>query len=190
MVSGDGTFRQRIPPAVQAWAMSDNNGIATDTHLTLTNFGDQEAYPDYVVYGPGTFTFADGPEADPTIKFGPLTDGQVALLRTHPGMRGVYDISTDAAAETLQGYSAYVQQLLSLSVNSNVQPLLNWFQSEFGVTPEQGNLYPLLQGRFSQPIPAMTPAGPKEQKIAVKIEGANASTQVIGVITPRRRWPE
>jgi hypothetical protein len=191
MVAGDGLLVQDIPPSVTKWSMGDNSGLTVSGHLTLTNFGDQDAYPDYLVYGPGTFTFADGPGEQPTVEFGPLTDGQIALLRTDPGIRGVYDLSTSAAAETLQGYSAYVQQLGSLAVNDNIQPLLSWFQSEFGVAPDQGNLYAQLQGRFSQPIPAMTLADtPTTHQIAVNITGASAATQVIAVITPQRRWPE
>lgn len=189
MSAGSGQFVQDIPPAVLKWSMGDNSGVTHSDHITLTNFGDQDAYPDYVVYGPGTFTFADGPSAQPTVVFGPLTDGQVAFIRTDPGLRGVYDISTDAAETTLSGYSDYVQQLLSLTVNNNIQPLLEWFKSEFGVTPSQGNMYSLLQGRFTQPIPAMPVTGPQTQQIAVTITGATAQTRVIGVITPRRRWP-
>lgn len=191
MSSGDGIFRQHIPPSVKVWRMGDNSGISHDGYLTLTNFGDQDVYPDYIVYGPGTFTFADGPAAEPTIEFGPLTDGQVAFIRTDPGLRGVYDISTDAAADTLMGYSEYAQKLLSLTVNNNIQPLLEWFKSEFGVTPQQGNLYSLLEGRFTQPIPAASAIGiPETHKIAVKVKGATASTRIVGVIKPQRRWPE
>ncbi len=191
MVAGDGLLVQDIPPEVTRFSMGDNSNLSHSGHLTLTNFGDQDAYPDYLVYGPGTFTFGDGPGAAPTVVFGPLADGQIALIRTDPGLRGVYDLSTTAAAQTLSGYSVYVQQLASLAVNDNIQPLMSWFQSEFGVTPEQGNLYAQLEGRFSQPIPAMGLAdAPTTYQIAVNITGATSATQVVAVITPQRRWPE
>lgn len=190
MDSGDGVFAQAIPPAINKWSMADNAGITQSGHLTLTNFGDQQAYPDYLVYGPGTFTFGDGPGATPTVKFGPLTDGQVALIRTDPSLRGVFDLSTEAATVTLEGYAEFAQQLRSLATNGNINPLMDWFKSEFGVTPDQGNLYSLLQGRFSQPIQATPTVAPSDQQIAVDITGAGVTTRVVGVVTPLRRWPE
>lgn len=95
MESGDGVLAQNIPPSILKWTMGDNAAIKQSGHLTLTNFGDQPAWPTLVAYGPGTFTFGNGPDKDPTIVFGPLKEGQVAVIESHPGKRGVYDISTD-----------------------------------------------------------------------------------------------
>lgn len=95
MLSGDGTFAQAIPPSVLDWRMGDNASLKQSGYLTLTNFGDQPAYPSLVIFGPGTFRFSNGAGSEPTVEFGPLKEGQIALVEAHPGDRGVYDISVD-----------------------------------------------------------------------------------------------
>ncbi len=191
MEAGTGLLRQKIPPAVNSWAMGDNIAIKQSGHLSLTNFGDQEAYPDYVVYGPGTFTFGDGPGVEPTVKFGPLYDDQIALIKTHPGNRAVYDISHEENPQDLPAFQEFIKRLLALAFNKNTPPLINWFKSAFGVSPGQGNMYSLLEGRFSKPVPPRPVAGlPETSKIAVTIEGGNAFSKVVAALTPMRRWPE
>lgn len=163
--SGSGTFSQQIPPSVLEWRMGDNSTITQSGHLTLTNFGDQVEYPDLVVYGPGTFTFGDGADAEPTVTFGPISDGQRALIRTHPGARGVYDLPpATVGSDALKAFKE------SLTVS---------------------DMYKNLKGRFSKGIPPKPVGGlPAESKLAVTITDGNASSQVIAAITPRRRWPE
>jgi hypothetical protein len=96
MESGDGTFSQKIPPSVLDWRMGDNAAIKQSGYLNLTNFGDQPAHPTLVVYGPGTFRFSNGAGTDANIVFGPLKEGEIALIETHPGKRGVYQIPSGA----------------------------------------------------------------------------------------------
>lgn len=96
MESGDGIFSQRIPPSVLDWSMGDNASIKQSGYLNLTNFGDQPAYPSLLIYGPGTFKFSNGGGSDATIEFGPLKEGEVALVEAHPGERGVYQIPSGA----------------------------------------------------------------------------------------------
>ncbi|AEJ92115.1 hypothetical protein OPTIMUS_34 [Mycobacterium phage Optimus] len=191
MEAGDGFTRQLVPPAVNKWAFGDNATLTQSGHLALTNFGDQPGFPDLVVYGPGTFKFSDGPGAEPTIEFGPLADGQVALIKTHPGQRAVYDITTDQTEQDLPFFQDFLKRLISLAFNGNVPPLMEWFQSLFGIEPPQGNMYSLLKGRWSKPVPPRTlTASPVTHQIAVEIKDGNANSKVIAALTPMRRWPE
>lgn len=191
MESGDGTFAQRIPPSILEWSMGDNASLPQSGHLSVTNFGDQPGYPDLVVYGPGTFKFGDGPGVDATVEFGPLLEGQVALIKTHPGMRAVHDITAEEVEQDLPASTQFLKRLISYAFNNNVPPLMNWFQSLFGIAPPQGNMYALLKGRFSRPVPPRPVAGlPETSKIAVTIEGGNAFSKVVAALTPLRRWPE
>ncbi|ASD53426.1 minor tail protein [Mycobacterium phage Lucky2013] len=191
MECGDGFTRQLVPPAVNRWSFGDNATVTQSGHLAVTNFGDQPGFPDLVVYGPGTFFFSDGPGADPTIEFGPLADGQVALIKTHPGQRAVYDITTDQTEQDLPFFQDFLHRLISLAFNGNIPPLMQWFESIFGIEPPQGNMYALLKGRWSKPVPARGLDGtPTTHQIAVEIKDGNANSKVIAALTPMRRWPE
>lgn len=190
MESGDGTFHQAIPPTVLNWSMGDNVTVTQSGHLELTNFGDQEGFPDVVVYGPGTFFFGDGPGTEPTIEFGPLTDGQVALIKTHPSARGVYDLTAEHSEQDLPFFQSFIKGLFSFAFNNNVPPLMQWFESFFGIAPPQGNLYALLKGRWSKGVPPRGTKLPETSQIAVKLVNGNADSKVIAALTPMRRWPE
>lgn len=96
MESGDGVLSQKIPPSVLDWQMGDNVAIKQSGYLNLTNFGDQPAFPSLLVFGPGIFRFSNGPGTDANIVFGPLKEGEVALVEAHPGERGVYQVPTEA----------------------------------------------------------------------------------------------
>jgi hypothetical protein len=187
-----GVTQQTIPPTVDNWNLGDNTSVTQSGHLPLTNFGDQTEYPDLLVYGPGTFFFGDGPgTGDATIEFGPLSDNQIALIRTNPGKRGVYDMSIDQPAQELTGFQSFITKLFSFVFNNNVPPLGSWFESLFGIQPAQGYLYPLLKGRWSQGIPPRPLSSlPTTSQMAVQIEGGDARSKVIASITPRRRWPD
>lgn len=191
MRGGAGTSHQETPPTVKQWSVGDNASITQTGYLNLTNVGDQIAFPDLVVYGPGTFTFSDGPGNTPTIPFGPLTDGQVALIKTAPGQRSVYDISTDPSEQDLNGFQGFIQSLVSLAFNNNTPPLFSWFESLFGITPQQGVMYSLLGGRWSNGFPGRTlVSAPQTQQMAVTITGGDANSKVVAALTPLRRWPE
>lgn len=191
MESGDGVFHQQVPPSILDWQMGDNVEVTQTGQFELTNVGDQTAYPDIVVYGPGTFTFSDGPGKEPTIVFGPLTDGQIALVKTHPSKRGVYDLTAEQPEQDLPGFQSFIKSLFSFAFNANTPPLAGWFQSLFGISPPQGSLYSLLKGRWTTGVPPRSVmSAPESSVYSVKIEKGNADSKVIAALTPVRRWPE
>ena len=152
MESGDGVLSQNIPPSILDWRMGDNAGIKQTGFLRLTNFGDQDEWPTLTAYGPGTFSFGNGPSTETSVVFGPIEEGRIALIETDPGKRGVYDISTDI--------------------------------------PRTDELYKLLKGRWSNPVPARKLGFAAEPvQIPVSIEGGNYDSRVDASITPRKRWP-
>ncbi|WP_040635401.1 DUF7257 domain-containing protein [Mycolicibacterium phlei] len=191
MRAGAGSTKQDTPPTIYSWSFGDNVAAVTRGSFKITNFGDQTAYPDLLVYGPGTFKFSDGPGREPTIEFGPLVEGQIALIKTKPGQRAVYDLTTDPVEQDLPGFQGFIKSLINLVFNNNVPPFMNWFQSLFGISPPQGNLYALLKGRWSRGVPPRSPGKPPETaEYAVEVTGGNADTKVIAALTPLRRWPE
>lgn len=191
MTAGAGSTSQAVPPTVDTWSMGDNESITQSGELPLTNFGEREEWPDFVVYGPGTFYFGDGPGVAPTIEFGPLTENQVALVRSHPGKRAVYDLTAESSGQDLTFYQSLLEAVFSLAFNNNIPPLVDWFESFFGITPPQKYLYPLLKGRWSSPVPAPNiTESPSTSRIAVQIKEGDATSKVVASITPRRRWPD
>lgn len=191
MEAGDGFFMQKVPPSIFDFSAGDNATATQSGYLTLTNFGDQPASPDLVVYGPGMFKFGNGPDVEPTITFGPLTDGQVALIKTKPGNRAVYDITADYSEQDLPIFQDFIQRLIGFAFNDNIPPLMSWFESLFGVPPPQGNMYALLGGRWTRQIPARPVMGsPTPANIAVEVVDGNSNSRVVAALTPRRRWPE
>lgn len=171
-------------------------GVNQDTDqgsnfLPLTNIGDVEAWPRYLIYGPGTFYIGNGPGTSDTVSIGPLLDGQVVLLDTEPRRRTVIDVSPTALpSQDLTPTQLFIKSLVTLATNNNTVPFLEQFESWFGILPPQGPLYSLLSGRFTFPIPAKSPgAAPKAVYISVKITGGNANSKVVAAVTPRRRWP-
>ncbi|MGC7220089.1 hypothetical protein RBA39_23365, partial [Mycobacteroides abscessus subsp. massiliense] len=85
--------------------------------------------------------------------FGPLLEGQIAQITTLPRLRGVVDLSPDQPEQDLDEFQDIMKRLISLATNGNVPPLLEWFESQFGIRPPQGMLYALLGGRFTRPWP-------------------------------------
>lgn len=160
-------------------------------YLPLTNVGDQPAWPRYLCYGPGTFYIGDGPGSSNYIKFGPLKDGQVALLTTLPRLRSVVDLSPVQPAQQMNDFQNLISTLVNLATNNRVPPLLQELESFFGILPPQGPLYSLLSGRFTTPIePMQEQVGPVTSFIPCAIEGASANSNIIAAVTPQRRWPE
>jgi hypothetical protein len=163
--------------------------LTTSGYVSLTNIGDLPAWPRYLCYGPGTFSFGNGPNSSSFITFGPLDAGQIVLVTTEPRLRSVVDL-TPGQPQDLGLFQDLLSDLISFATNNNTPPLLQRFESFFGIVPPQGNLYSLMNGRFTNPVPG-TPYGtpPQTQYIPVSISGANANSQIIAALTPQRRWP-
>ncbi|GAS92693.1 hypothetical protein [Mycolicibacterium brisbanense] len=163
--------------------------------LTLTNRGDQIGWPSFLAYGPFTqLSIANGPGSPTMITFGPALAGQVFLLNTLPRLPIVVDLSQvpgQATPQTLNQFQQILADLISFATNNNVPPLLQEFESMFGILPAQTNVDALLGGRFTNPIPAKPiGAAPVTSSIAISITGATSQTKVIGALTPFRRYPE
>lgn len=196
MQAGPGLFApfiggQATPAAITNWHAGDNNTVTQGGMLHLSNRGDQDGWPRYLCYGPGTFSFSDGPTpAANTVTFGPLLEDQIALITTLPRLRGVTDLSPSQPVQVLTTEQTLMEELISFAFNNNVPPLLQQFESLFGILPPQGNMYALLTNRFTTPIPAKSESlPPANSQIAVTVVGGNADTKIVGALTPLRRWP-
>lgn len=190
-----GSFLTQATPAnIKKITAGDNSTVSQQGYLTLTNIGDIDSWPRYLLYGPGTFYIGNGPDSQDYVEFGPILDGQVVLLETEPRLRSVVDLtpSTVETSDVLTPFQKLIglEKVLTLAANRNHPPLLRELESQFGVLPPQGNLYSYLTGRFSNPIPAKTPgAAASTSTIWVKIDNGNASSRIVGAVTPYRRWP-
>lgn len=180
-----------VPQPIAQWSAADNLAVTQSGYCPLTNRGDVEAWPRYLCYGPGTFTFSNGPSSTDLIHFGPLEDGQVVLVTTEPRLRSVIDLTPNQASQAQQTiWQQLLAELISFVTNNNVPPFLRQFESFFGIVPPQGNLYSLLNGRFTNPIPASTyGVAPPTQHVAVGIVNGSPMSRIVTAITPRRRWP-
>lgn len=160
--------------------------------LPLTNIGTEDGWARYLCYGPGTFHFGDGPGSSSMISFGPLEAGQIVLITTLPRLRSIVDLTPTAPLpQQLNSWQALIKDLISFATINNVPPLLQQFESWFGILPPQGVLYSLLNGRFTTPIPGKIEGLlPVESHIPVEISGGNASSKVVAALTPLRTWPE
>lgn len=192
MRAGAALITQATPAIVRKIAAGDNSTVTQSGFCPLTNIGSQDAWPRFLVYGPGSFEFANGPGSTEMIKFGPLLDGQVALITTQPRLRSVVDVTPNSLpGQVLTGGQQFLQTLVNLVTFNRVPPLLSWFESLFGIRPPQGPLYSLLEGRFTRPIPGCpTPDDAVTSQIAVRMVNGNANTKIVAAVTPLRRWPE
>jgi hypothetical protein len=157
----------------------------------LINLGTEPAWPRHLCYGPGTFQIGDGISGT-VITFGPLLAGQVALITTLPRLRSVVDLSASAPAQANFGpVRSLVAALVNFATSSNTPPLLQYFESLFGIIPPQGPMYSLLNGRFTQPIAGKGDGiNPIVASIEVVISGGNGNSKIITAITPQRTYPE
>jgi hypothetical protein len=173
--------------SVSTFQGSNNSG-----YVTLANIGDQPGWPRYLCYGPGTFTFSDGPDTSRVISFGPLATNQIVLLTTLPRLRSVIDLSVlPSPTQTLTLFQELLAGLISFATINNVPPLLQQFESLFGILPPQGVLYSLLDGRFTTPLPAkIEGVNPETNYIPVSISGGDGNSKIVAALTPFRRWPE
>lgn len=191
MKAAPGLVSQAVPPSIDSFSVGVNATVTQSGHLSLTNFGDQDGYARYLCYGPGTFKIGNGPGATDYITFGPLADNQIALLTTLPRLRGVVDLTPEQPEQQLTQFQDFISRLIGLATSGNVPPLLEWFESLLGIRPPQGELYSLLQGRFTRAIPKKPVSGaPTVSKIACEIVNGNAESKIIAALTPLRRWPE
>ena len=128
------------------------------------------------------------------VTFGPLLPGQVALLSTLPRIQSVIDVtpgSNPPPQSTTSVIGSLLSGIINFVTNNNVPPLLQQFESLFGILPPQGPLYSLLSGRFTTPIPPMLEqVGPTTVQIPVQIQGGSSQSKVVAAVTPQRRWPE
>jgi len=183
---------QATPASVRKISAGVNSTVSQSGYVSVTNIGDVEAWARFLLYGPGTFNIGNGPDSSDTVQFGPLLDGQVVLIETEPRRRSVVDLtpSTVSTDQELNVFQKLVKALITFASNNNVPPLLQQFESLFGILPPQGNLYSYLTGRFTKPVPAKSPgAEPTTSRIFIKIDNGNANSKVVAALTPRRRWP-
>lgn len=180
-----------IPAPIALYAAGDWLTSTQSGFLPLTNLGNVEAWPRYLCYGPGTFSFSNGPGSSSMVTFGPLLDGQIALITTEPRLRSVVDLSPSApAGQPLSSIQSLLESLISFATNNNTPPLLQQFESIFGVRPPQGNLYTLLNGRFTNPLPPnVYGISPVAEQIAVSILDGTPDSKIVASVTPRRTWP-
>lgn len=191
MYGAGALITQATPGSVRKVSSGDNSTVGQSGWLPLTNIGDVEAWPRYLLYGPGKFFIGNGPLSDDLVEFGPLLPGQVVLLETEPRRRSIVDVSPSAQpAQVLNPFQALIKALVTFATNNNVPPLLQEFESLFGILPPQANLYSLLNGRFTRPVPAK-PASSlgSTNPIKVRIDNGNAQSKIVAALTPRRRWP-
>lgn len=190
-MEADGT---QIPPSVIGWTAGDSTAAEESGYLTLYNVGDQVAYPYYILVGPGLFGIGDGPNATQAVTYGPLLENQMVVIQTDPRKYGVTDLTsspplgTPATSSFLTSLAAAqaVYQSFLTGGNGVAAPLL----SVFGTPFPQGNPYALLDGRFSQPLPAKLPGSPAApQQLAVAVESGGPSTAILAGCTPLRRYP-
>lgn len=182
------------PPAgVLSWTAGDNNVTeAQSGYVTLVNMGDQPMPPRFTLFGPGMFSLGNGPNATEFVTVGPLLEGQVVQVPTDPRKRGITDITSQVSQQQLTASQADLEQFLSLAIGNNTSPLVQAIESLFGITMPQGNVYTLLNGRFSDAaaIPPKPVAGPvPEYEVPVSIEGGNANSKILVAGTPLRRFP-
>ncbi|RAV17516.1 hypothetical protein DQP57_00385 [Mycobacterium colombiense] len=178
------------PQPIAVFSMGDNTTITQSGTVPLTNIGDEDAWPRYLVYGPGTFSFSNGPGSQSMITFGPLEAGQVALVCTDPMLRTITDLTPGQPPPPTAAQQSLLTALLSFAQNNNTPPFLAQYQSVFGAVPPQGNLSALVSGRFTNPLPgAVYGIAPKEQHFNVTITNGGPTSKVVAAVTPMRRWP-
>jgi hypothetical protein len=198
MHAGAAIFTQATPAAMRYWSGGDNAAITQSKFLQQINMGDQEFWTKFTCVGPGNFKFANGPGSTDMVEFGPLLAGQMVQIRTDPRKRGVVDMTVyPPSPEQQQAHQDSLSDLISFIPNMIFETITQVFSSVlslFGIgapiAPPQGNLYSLLRGRFSNPVPAKPAAGPPPiHHVKVEIVNGNADSQIIASGTPLRRYP-
>jgi hypothetical protein len=180
-----------LPGSVLAFNAGTNSTAEQDGVLTRYNVGDQPAWDRLTFFGPGLLKVGNGPGSSEMVEYGPLLDGQVVQIRTDPRKTSVVDLtSTPTTPQQSTQLDAALADILSWATGNNQTMLLNELRSIFGIAAPQGNLYALLKGRWSNPIPEKSPGDiAKPYQVKVSIEGGNANSRVIAALTPLRRYP-
>lgn len=181
---------QATPASVSRFTAGDSTTTTRTGFLERINVGDQPRRDRFTLFGPGTFEIGNGPGSTDMIKFGPLLPNQVVQLRSDNRKRLIVDLtSTPATAAELAEYRQAMADLESYAPIGNIAATVEANASVFGVTPPQGNLHRLLDGRFSRPIPPKSPGRPPEIcHIAVSITGGNSDSRILAAGTPLRRY--
>jgi len=184
----DGSFWLGVP-SIDEFAPGSGSG---NGFLRLANIGEEDAYPTAMFYGPGLFKFSNGPGSTNMITFGPLLEGQVVVMPLLPRLNNAIDISA-GVPQTLSVEQQTIKSLINWVTNNNVPPLLQQFESLFGILPPQGPLMSLLTGRYSNPIPGVAqPEFASLSQIAVSVTetGGSSTSKIAMRVDPMRRWPE
>ncbi len=183
---------QGTPGAVSEFRAGDASATEQTGFIERLNVGTEPRWDTYTCYGPGTFEIAAGPGSTDMVKFGPLLPNQIVRLNSDHSKRVVTDLTSvpSTAAELLE-YRDALAELESLAPIGNIGPTVNANASGFGISPPQGNLNRLLEGRFARPIPPKPAGGSAvSTHVAVKITGGNSSSRVIARGVPQRRYPQ
>jgi len=193
MRAGGAFITQATPGVIRKVSSGDNSSDTQKGFLKRRNAGDQEAYDRYTCFGPGTFKIANGPGGE-MIEFGPLLPSQIVQIRANPrggGGRNVVDLtSVPPTAAELAQYKTALDDVKSFAASNNSEALLSSLASVNGVVPPQGNMYRLLKGRFTEPIPAREPGeDQRTYDIACEIVNGNADSKILASLTPMRRYP-
>lgn len=180
-------------PSISEFQTSELGG--NSGFLRLLNIGQEDGWPTLLFYagssGGATFHFSNGPGSTTMISFGPLEANQIVLMRTLPRLRTLTDLTNVQTVQNPNGVQALIEAIVAFVYNNNVPPLIQWFESLFGILPTQGPLYTLLNGRYSNPFPGVRqPQWATAQYLSVAITGGNADSKIVGRIDPQRWWPE
>lgn len=183
-------------PSIDAFAPGGGTDSGS-SFLHLLNRGDQDGWPSFLFYGPGTFTFSNGiynpiTGAPNMLSIGPLLEGQTVLLVTLPRLNNLIDLSS-GVPQSLSVEQQTIEAIINFVTDNNVPPYLQQFESLFGILPPQGPLQTLMTGRFDSPIPGVAqPEFAQPAPIAVSITGTGGSSasKIVGRIDPMRTWPE
>jgi hypothetical protein len=189
--AGAALLTQATPANVRKISAGDNAVITQSGFVERINKGDQDFWDRYTCYGPGLFSVGNGPGSTEMVEFGPLLPNQVMQIRTDPRKYGVVDMTwLPPTTQELDFFQQALSDIISFATGNNAPPLLEALKSSFGILPPQGNPYSLLQGRFSNPVPAKSPGRPAQTyHVKVEIAGGNADSKIIAAGTPLRRNP-
>lgn len=198
MHAGAAIFTQATPANMLRWSGGDNAEVSQSKFLEQTNVGDQDFWTNFTCIGPGNFKFANGPGSTAMVEFGPLLPGQMVQIRTDPRKRGVVDMTVypPSPEQQAQHHNAlldlisFIPNMIFEVVEVVFASVLSLFGIGQPIAPPQGNLYSLLRGRFSNPVPAKPAAGPAPtHHVKVEIVNGNADSQILASGTPLRRYP-
>ena len=183
---------QGTPASIREFSAGDASATTQTGFIERVNVGDQPCWDRYTLYGPGTFEIAAGPGSSDMVSFGPLLPNQIVRLNSDSRKRALVDLtSVPPTAGELLEYQSALRELESYAPIKNIGPTLASNASMFDVTPPQGNLHRLLDGRFTRPVPAKSPGRAADvHTVAVSITDGDSASRIIAHSTPARRYPQ